>query len=194
MLAIFGAPILYLIAGSIVLGGVPLTDLSANWATFFSTYLPAVLIFPALITWGEEPGWRGFALTRMQEHYHPLVSGATVGFMHSLWHLPVFLLISGPVAFGPFDLPEFALNTAISVAIAILWTWVFNHAKGSILIAVLLHTSLNATQAWMSVLIPDFPIEAAAKMIQGSYFVLAVALIFITKGRLGYAADPVEKN
>ena len=194
VLAIFGAPIIYLIAGSIVLGGVPLTDLSANWPTFFSTYLPAVLIFPALITWGEEPGWRGFALTRMQEHYHPLVSGATVGFMHSLWHLPVFLLISGPVAFGPFDLPEFALNTAISVAIAILWTWVFNHAKGSILIAVLLHTSLNATQAWMSVLIPDFPIEAAAKMIQGSYFVLAVALIFITKGRLGYAADPVEKN
>jgi membrane protease YdiL (CAAX protease family) len=180
---------LYIAAGSFVLGHVPLAEMAANWTTFFSPYLVAVLIFPALITWGEEPGWRGFALTRMQEHYHPLLSGATVGFMHSLWHL-----ISGPVPYGPFDLPEFALNTAISVAIAIIWTWVFNHAKGSILIAVLLHTSLNATQGWMSVLIPDFPMDAAAKFVTGFYFVAAVALIFMTNGRLGYPVKTDKKT
>ena len=194
VLAIFGVPLIYIAAGSVVLGRVPLTEMAANWRTFFSPYLVAVLIFPALITWGEEPGWRGFALTRMQEHYHPLVSGATVGFMHSLWHLPVFFLISGPVPFGPFDLPEFALNTAISVAIAIIWTWIFNRAEGSILIAVLLHTSLNATQGWMSVLIPDFPMEAAANIVTGFYFVAAVAVIFMTNGRLGYAAKTDEKT
>jgi membrane protease YdiL (CAAX protease family) len=193
-LAILGVPIIYLVAGSVVLGGVPLADMSANWATFFSMYLPAVLIFPALITWGEEPGWRGFALTRMQESYHPLLSGLTVGFMHSLWHLPVFLLVSGPVAFGPFDLPEFALNTALSMAIAVLWTWVFNHARGSILIAVLLHTSLNASEGWVSTLIPDFPMDAAGKIVQGFFFVAAVALVVVTRGRLGYVAEPVKKT
>ena len=62
-LAIFGFPIIYLIAGSIALGSVPLSDLRANWTTFFSPYLFGLLIFPALLTWGEEPGWRGFALT-----------------------------------------------------------------------------------------------------------------------------------
>jgi hypothetical protein len=103
--------------------------------------------------------------------------------MHSLWHLPVFFLITGPVPFGPFDLPEFALNTAVSVAIAIIWTWVFNHARGSILIAVLLHTSLNASQGWMSVLIPDFPMEAAGKMIQ-IFFVVAVARLVTKAARL----------
>lgn len=194
VLAVFGFPMIYIIAGSIVLGRVPLADLGANWTTFFSPYLVSVLIFPAFITWGEEPGWRGFALTRMQESYHPLLSGVVVGFMHSLWHLPVFFLISGPVAFGPFDLVEFARNIATSIAIAILWTWVFNHAKGSILIAVLLHASLNASPAWVSVLIPDFPMEAAERIVLGFYFAAAVALIFVTNGRLGYAADPVEKT
>ena len=194
VLAVFGFPIIYIIAGSIVLGRVPLADLGANWTTFFSPYLVSVLIFPAFITWGEEPGWRGFALTRMQEYYHPLLSGVVVGFMHSLWHLPVFFLISGPVAFGPFDLVEFVRNIATSIAIAILWTWVFNHAKGSILIAVLLHASLNASPAWVSVLIPDFPMEAAERIVLGFYFAAAVALIFVTNGRLGYAADPVEKK
>jgi membrane protease YdiL (CAAX protease family) len=173
---------------------VPLADLGANWTTFFSPYLIAVLLFPAFITWGEEPGWRGFALTRMQEHYHPLLSSVIVGFMHSLWHLPVFFLISGPVAFGPFDLLEFVRNTATSIAIAILWAWVFNRARGSILIAVLLHASLNASQGWVSALIPDFPMESAGRIILGFYYAAAVALVFMTNGRLGYAADPVEKT
>jgi membrane protease YdiL (CAAX protease family) len=83
VLAIFGVPIVYITAGSVVLGRVPLAEMAANWTTFFSPFLVTVLIFPALITWGEEPGWRGFALTRMQEHYHPLFL-AIVGFMHSL--------------------------------------------------------------------------------------------------------------
>ena len=193
-LAIFGIPVIYIVAGSVILGRPPLTELGANWATFFSAYLPAVLIFPAFLTWGEEPGWRGFALTRMQKHYHPVLSGLTVGFMHSLWHLPVFLLISGPVAFGPFDLPEFALNTAVTMAVAILWTWVFNHARGSILIAVLLHASLNNTPGWISALIPNFPMEAAEKIVMGVYFVAPVALILMTKGRLGYVNDSVERT
>lgn len=193
-LAIFSFPLIYLIAGSIVSGGVPLPEIGANWATFFSPYLIAVLVFPAFITWGEEPGWRGVALTRMQESHSPLLSGLVVGFMHALWHLPVFLLVSGPIALGPFDLQAFSLNIAITMAISILFTWVFNHARGSILIAVLMHASLNATPAWMSVLIPGYPEETAGKFIMGMYFLAAVALIFMTRGRLGYTAGPVEKT
>jgi len=193
-LALFGFPIIYLFAGSVALGSVPLADIGANWTTLFSPYLITVLIFPAFITWGEEPGWRGFALTRLQEHYHPVLSSVIVGFMHGLWHLPVYTYVSGPISLGPFDLVGFAINTAMAIATAIIFTWVFNHAKGSILIAVLTHASLNATQGWMSVLIPDFPIDVAGKMIQGAYFVGAVALIFLTNGRLGYSADPAEKN
>jgi membrane protease YdiL (CAAX protease family) len=193
-LAIFGFPTIYLIAISISLGSVPFTDMRANWTTFFSPYLFAVLIFPAFLTWGEEPGWRGFALTRMQESYHPLLATVIVGFLHALWHLPVFLLVSGPIALGPFDLSSFARNTAVTIAIAIFFTWIFNNARGSILIAVLVHASLNATPAWMSALLPGYPEDAVGKIVLGIYFVAAVVLIFATKGRLGYAANPDQQT
>jgi membrane protease YdiL (CAAX protease family) len=192
-IAVFGFPIIHIIAGSIALHGLPLADLRANWATFFSPYLVAVLIFPAFITWGEEPGWRGFALTRLQEQVHPLAASVIVGFLHAIWHLPVFMMVSGPIALGPFDLTEFAVNTAVTIALAILFTWVFNHARGSILIAVLLHASLNATPAWMGNLIPNYP-ESAGKIAAGFYVVAAVALIVMTKGRLGYVSDPVKET
>ncbi len=192
-IAVLGLPMIYIAAGSIALHSIPLADLRANGATFFTMYLPALLIFPALITWGEEPGWRGFALTRLQERYHPLVASVIVGFMHGLWHLPVFLMVSGPVALGPFNLAGFAVNTAMVIVLTILWTWVFNKAKGSILIAVLLHASLNATQAWMHVVIPNYP-QDAGKIASGFYLVAAVVLIFITKGRLAYVPDAVEQT
>ena len=190
-LAFLVIPIIYILAISVTLGGVPLTELRANWATFFSPYLISVLIFPAFLTWGEEPGWRGFAQARMQERYHPLVAALFVGFMHSLWHLPVFMFASGPIPLGPFDLQKFVINTAVILAFTILMTWVFNNARGSILIAVLLHASLNVTPAWMSALIPNYPEEAAAKVVMGIYFMTAVALIIMTKGQLGYAAGSV---
>ena len=46
----------------------------------------------------------------------------------------------------------------------------------------------------MSALIPNYPADAAGKIAMGFFIVAAVALIFMTNGRLGYAADPVEKS
>jgi CAAX protease family protein len=188
LVAVFGFPILYIVSASVLLHGLPIDDLRANGMTFFSTYLPALLIFPAFITWGEEPGWRGFALTRMQESYSPVVASLTVGFMHGLWHLPVFLLVYGPPALGPFDLIGFARNIFGIMMISVIWTWIFNIAKGSILIAVLLHASLNATQAWMHILIPNYPSDAG-KVASVFYIVAALAVVFFTKGRLGYEPE-----
>ena len=190
LFVLFAFPIFHIVAASISLQGVPVAELRANWATFFSVYLPLVLIFPAFITWGEEPGWRGFALTRLQESYHPLVSSLIVGFIHGLWHLPIYFLVVGPAANGPFDLVKFATNLVAMLSVTIIFSWVFNHAKGSILFAVLIYASLNVTPAWMNSLIPSYPQEAGMIAV-GIYIVAAIALIFITNGRLGYQA-PAE--
>jgi len=187
LLVVFGFPIVYITA-SALLQGIPMEAVRANWLTFFSTYLPALLIFPAFITWGEEPGWRGFALTRLQENYHPLVASLIVGFMHGLWHLPVFLLVFGPPALGPFDLTKFVTNILAIMVLTVIWTWVFNKTGRSILFAVLLHASLNAAQAWMHNLIPNYP-DGAGKVALGLYIAAAIALVIFTKGRLGYEPE-----
>src|SRR3954451_3777433 len=99
---------------------------------------------------GEEPGWRGFALPRLQSLHGPLLGSLILGPLWGLWHLPLF--------FTPWN-ELTALNVVgyvlITTCLAIMYTWVFNNPKGSILIAILLHASFNASVT--GILAPLFP-------------------------------------
>ncbi|MEW6713157.1 MAG: type II CAAX endopeptidase family protein [Candidatus Riflebacteria bacterium] len=86
----------------------------------------------------EEIGWRGFALPRLQKRYNALVATLIVGVLGGLWHLPLFFWIGNPMSDYPF-VPWF-INI---VAGAFLYTWLYNSAKGSILIVTLFHVALN---------------------------------------------------
>jgi membrane protease YdiL (CAAX protease family) len=185
LIVFFGYPLVYLVAALIWLGVAPLQNIVTQWSAFFTTYLPAILIFPALITWGEEPGWRGFAQTRLQERYGALKASLIVGFLHGLWHLPIFLIVNGPVVSGPFNPVQFAQNTLTIMVISLIWTWVFNNANQSILIAVLLHASGNAVGPLMSTWVPNFP-QQAQYTVLAFYVVIALAIVLMTKGRLAY--------
>lgn len=44
---------------------------------------------------GEEPGWRGFALPRLQQRFGPLVGTFVLAIFWALWHLPLFLFVTG---------------------------------------------------------------------------------------------------
>ena len=198
LFVLFGFPILWLIAISTQIGPAAVAQaFAAQPLSFFTTYLPAVLIFPAIITWGEEPGWRGFAQTRLQERYSPVLAALVVGLVHGIWHLPNFLMIAGPTAAGPFNPVNFAANILVILFVTMIFTWVFNNARLSILIAVLVHASFNATGAWMNSLVKIPP--ATAYVLYGLYAVVALLLVLATRGRLGYntvgatAAAPVAE-
>lgn len=185
LLFLFGFPLLYLLPATLWLGAAPWQALIAQWPTFFTVYLVAVLIFPALINWGEEAGWRGFAQTYMQTHYGALRTSLVVGLLHGLWHLPVFILVTGPAALGPFDLGEFLLNTFMIMAVTIIWTWIFNGARQSILIASLMHAAFNGTQAWVGTLLPNLP-TTVGNTFAITLVVSALLILMLTRGRLGY--------
>ncbi len=81
-----------------------------------------------------------------------------------------------------------------------LWTWIFNHARGSLIIAILVHAGFNASSGLLALLIPAHPsLSAWAEVILKSewlnrgnlpiFVVCAVLLLIATRGRLGYTSD-----
>jgi membrane protease YdiL (CAAX protease family) len=151
------------------------------------------LIFPGLLQWGEEPGWRGFAQTHLQQRFGALRASLVVGFLHGIWHLPNHLLVVGPPAAGPFDLSSFALNTALVMAITVLFTWIFNGGQQSILVAVLTHASFNISQAWLAILLPNQPAQVGNTALI-LIAVSAIGVALLTNGKLGYAPNKTQST
>lgn len=87
---------------------------------------------------GEELGWRGTALPRLQMRWNPLLSSIILGVLWGLYHLPSFLLSGLPLKNAP--LLPFMLG---ALAITILVTWTFNHTSGSLIPVFLYHFSFN---------------------------------------------------
>jgi len=94
-------------------------------------------IFPGSAM-GEEIGWRGFALPRLQARLNALAASLIVGAIWGTFHLPLFLTGS-PVRPLALFVP-FALNCII---MSIFYTWMYNGTAGSLFVAVLLHASTN---------------------------------------------------
>ena len=111
-----------------------------SWSGLKWMELPERFIFIFLfIGLGEETGWRGFALERLQEKHSALVSSLILGPIWALWHLP---LIGSEIQY-PLVLP-FILGV---FSATIFQTWLYNRAKGSVLLPMLLHTTVNAIGA-----------------------------------------------
>ena len=135
---------------------------------------------------GEEPGWRGFALPRLQSLHGPLLGTLILGPLWALWHLPLFFTPWNELTL--FNVVVFVLATT---CLAIMYTWVFNNTKGSILIAILVHASFNASVT--GILAPLFPAPVLSDYgllpILGGFGALAVVLVALTRGRLGYRPE-----
>ena len=88
---------------------------------------------------GEELAWRGFALPRLQTRYNALISSLILGAIWAVFHLPLFFTRT-----GSSQADESFVNFLIStVAITILYTWIYNNTRGSVLLAYLFHAASN---------------------------------------------------
>lgn len=97
---------------------------------------PQILILLVLMT-GEEIGWRGFALPRLQEKFSALTASLILGLMWGLWHFPGYLGGQGV----PLDM-SFFVFLAWVIGATILMTWVYNHTH-SVLLTALMHVFSN---------------------------------------------------
>ncbi|RZQ63375.1 CPBP family intramembrane glutamic endopeptidase [Amycolatopsis suaedae] len=186
-LALFGIP-LAIVAGTFAMDGaedvVRLPSMTA-----LALYLPMLLLQFFTTGLAEEPGWRDFALTRLQQRHHPLVATTILGVLWTIWHLPLFLTPWGGPDAGPEAILRFFVLT---MAISYVITLVFNRAHQSVPLIMLLHSNINN---FMSVMWPDvFPGEHP-EWLWGptlGFCTLALVVIASTRGRLGLPRTPVE--
>jgi uncharacterized protein len=87
---------------------------------------------------GEELAWRGFALPRLLLGNNALVASLILGILWALWHLPLVWTESAPL----YQQPIWLLLLDVT-AKSVLFTWVFLHTRGSVLLAALLHATTN---------------------------------------------------
>lgn len=81
---------------------------------------------------GEEPGWRGFALVRLQADRSPLHASLILGLLVAGWHLPLVFLPGEHLA------PVLLVAT---VAVTFVYTWIFNHTGGSAFMTLISHAA-----------------------------------------------------
>ena len=106
--------------------------------TFFTNGM--IGLVTATLFVGEELGWRGYALPKLLAQRTPITASLILGVLWALWHLPNFIFpLAGVPALGPFPVVAVWI-----IAQTFLFTWLYIHSKGSILIATLFHASINA--------------------------------------------------
>jgi membrane protease YdiL (CAAX protease family) len=125
----------------------------------------AILLAVNVLFNTEEVAWRGVALPRLQAQRSTLAACLLLAVPEALFHLPYFFTKGsfyqqvGPLAFCLFTLSE-----------VILFAWVFNNTRGSVLITTLLHASQNT---WTGLLTPQ-----TGPAVVGTYYA-AVALLCV---------------
>ena len=84
---------------------------------------------------GEEPGWRGYALPKMNQHYRPIISGMIIGVIWAFWHLLFYVLGSRPWS----TFPQFVFTVTV---ISCIYTWIYQRTK-SIPLMIIFHVMHN---------------------------------------------------
>ncbi len=112
-----------------VLLGAPFPTAAAiaRWPELFITF-PLYLI--ALGPLGEEPGWRGFAMPRLEPGRSALAASLVLGILVAAWHLPLVVTGRLPV-----------VNLLAILAAQIVYTWLANRTNGSVLLVMLTHAA-----------------------------------------------------
>jgi uncharacterized protein len=125
---------------------------------------------------GEEIGWRGYVLPRLQAKHSALASSLILGVIWGLWHLPKYL--------PHWDTTTFMLFMAGTTARAILYTWLYNNTRGSLLLTTLFHASSNTGGILLPVAITAADGNLTVSIIQ---LVLEVAVVIVVTLRAGAA-------
>jgi len=188
-IVLFGVLAALNLVAAILVGPSILTEFFRNIGLILPTFLITLVAGVILGPLWEEPGWRGYALPRLQERYGPLWGSIILGALWALWHLPGY-------AGGWMEASLFALLLS-SIGFSIFMTWIYNKTNGSILLMILLHSSSNAAISIGGMVLPANMSSATHAFVFSGWIpaimslTLAVLALLFTKGTLSLDSEPV---
>ena len=126
----------------------------------------------------EEPGWMGFAFPKMRERHGLIRASVYLGFIHGLWHFPIWFLFSYS-DIGIFWFPYFIAFVIFLVALRVIIVWAYSHTN-SLLLPQMIHAS---SSGFLLVLTPDYVEPVNWAIFYSAYAVVlwVVALVAIRK-------------
>lgn len=126
---------------------------SGGWADLAllgeADYLPYLGFLGTLLLWlltyalGEETGWRGYALPRLQRKYSAASATLILAVIWACWHIPAFFYRDTYIQMGILGFPMFLVSITFATMV---FTWLYNSTNGSLLLVILFHAFFN----WLS--------------------------------------------
>ena len=156
---------------------------AVDWSGLQPLYqvVPMLIFYTIAAGIGEEFGWRGFLLPRLQARHNALVSGLIVGIAWATWHVPLFFIKGTGQYEQQMDaglLPAI-LGYAVFVTVqSVQFTMLFNNTKGSVLLAAVFHGASNAWANYIDVYRGHFD----GILVLAALFVLITVVIVLLFG------------
>jgi membrane protease YdiL (CAAX protease family) len=141
-----------------------------EWIQTFLAQLPWLIIIPlflVLLSAGEELGWRGYALPRLQARFGSAWASIILGLLWGFWHLPAFRIRGSP-QYG-LPIPGYILA---AIGYSLIYTCIYNGAKGSVLLVSLYHAASNLVLMFGNAIYP--------KIISNLYLSLPALAILVS--------------
>jgi membrane protease YdiL (CAAX protease family) len=103
--------------------------------------IPFAILLSTPVQAGEEIGWRGYALPRLEARFGLARASLLLGAIWACWHLPQFFIVEADT-YGQSFVVYLLQVTALSVAFG----WLYAHTRGSLLPVMLFHAAINNTK------------------------------------------------
>jgi membrane protease YdiL (CAAX protease family) len=185
LFAFVAVPALYVLGLALVPGALSSVSLPLDTLLLLPAYFVVILVTGGPLL--EEPGWRGFALPRLQQRWGPLVGTLILGVLWAGWHTPQYFTPVFAATNGGLTVSGAAVFVIAAVSFSVIITWAFNHTRASLVIAILIHQSINYTQALTTAIFPGAKNNEVGPVVV--FGLAALIIVLATRGRLGYAPE-----
>lgn len=116
---------------------------SLDWRGW-TAMIPIAIGWPIMAALGEEFGWRGFALPRLQARWGGIGASLILGLLWGFWHLPADYI--GLKGMGWWFIPAFLVaGPVVLTAHSLIMTWIWNRSGRSLPLMLVYHFTITAT-------------------------------------------------